>query len=365
MVTLSVCMIVKNEELILERVLKCASKFADEIIVVDTGSTDNTKKIAKKFTKKIYDFVWVDDFSKARNASFEKATKDYLMWLDADDVITDENIEKIIKLKNDIPLNTDVVMMKYNMGFDETNNPTFSFYRERMVKKSKNFRWKGFIHEAIIPEGKIVYEDIAIEHRKIVERKPDRNLKICQKNIKNGYTLEPRDVFYYARELYFNKKYKMATVQFNKFLKCKNAFLPNVLDAHLICAKCYKMLGNKEKALEVLLKSLKKAIPNGEICCEIGELFVERKEYKTAIYWYKNAMSAATNLESGGFYQKTYYDFIPYLQLCYCYYNLGDIETSKIFNSLAENIYPNHPSVIYNKNFFESEANKKPLIKNK
>ncbi len=63
-------MIVKNEEKVLGRVLESAKKFADEIIIVDTGSTDKTKDIARKYTDKIYDFKWIDDFAAARNYSF-------------------------------------------------------------------------------------------------------------------------------------------------------------------------------------------------------------------------------------------------------------------------------------------------------
>ena len=69
-------MIVKNEQEVLARCLDCAVKFADEIIIVDTGSTDQTKSIAHKYTDKVYDFEWCDDFSKARNYSFSKAGGD-------------------------------------------------------------------------------------------------------------------------------------------------------------------------------------------------------------------------------------------------------------------------------------------------
>ena len=71
MFTLSVCMIVKNEEAVLGRCLDCVRQFADEIIIVDTGSTDTTKEIANKYTDKVFDFEWCDDFSKARNFSFK------------------------------------------------------------------------------------------------------------------------------------------------------------------------------------------------------------------------------------------------------------------------------------------------------
>ena len=88
MITLSLCMIVKDEEKNLNNCLSSCSSLFDEIIIVDTGSTDRTKEIAKKYTNNIYDFKWCDDFSKARNYSFSKATKEYIMWLDADDIIS-------------------------------------------------------------------------------------------------------------------------------------------------------------------------------------------------------------------------------------------------------------------------------------
>ena len=87
MASVSLCMIVKNEEDVLERGLKSAAGLVDEIIVVDTGSTDRTREIAAQFTDLIFDFPWRDDFAAARNESFSHASMDYCMWLDADDVL--------------------------------------------------------------------------------------------------------------------------------------------------------------------------------------------------------------------------------------------------------------------------------------
>ena len=84
MVSISVCMIVKNEEAVLKRCLDSLKGIAEEIVVVDTGSTDRTKEIAAEYTDKIYDFTWVHDFSAARNFAFSKATKDYIYSADAD-----------------------------------------------------------------------------------------------------------------------------------------------------------------------------------------------------------------------------------------------------------------------------------------
>ena len=73
MISISLCMIVKNEELVLGRCLDSVKNLMDEIIIVDTGSTDKTKEIASLYTNKIYDFPWINDFAAARNFSFSKA----------------------------------------------------------------------------------------------------------------------------------------------------------------------------------------------------------------------------------------------------------------------------------------------------
>ena len=87
MISISLCMIVKNEEQVLSRCLDSIADLMDEIIIVDTGSTDRTKEIAARYTDRIYDFTWTGNFSDARNFSFSKATKDYIYCADADEVL--------------------------------------------------------------------------------------------------------------------------------------------------------------------------------------------------------------------------------------------------------------------------------------
>ena len=122
--TVSVCMIVKNEESVLGRALECLV-FADEIVIADTGSEDNTKEVARRFTDKVYDFEWTDDFAAARNFIFSKGSSNYLMWLDADDVVTKENSEKLSKWKENAE--ADVLYCLYDAAFDENGTPTFSY----------------------------------------------------------------------------------------------------------------------------------------------------------------------------------------------------------------------------------------------
>ena len=133
MKTLSLCVIVKDEELTLERLLSTATSFADEIVVVDTGSTDKSKQIAQKYAN-VYDFLWIDDFSAARNYAIELCTCDLIIWLDADDVVPQETVKKINELKLDF--DCDMVIMPYETG-------NLRFYRERIFQLFNRIKWQN------------------------------------------------------------------------------------------------------------------------------------------------------------------------------------------------------------------------------
>ena len=99
MITISLCMIVKNEENVIDRCLSSLADIVDEIIIADTGSTDSTKSIVSKYTDKIYDFKWTGDFSEARNFVASKASCEYIYTADADEFLDEENREKLKRLK--------------------------------------------------------------------------------------------------------------------------------------------------------------------------------------------------------------------------------------------------------------------------
>ena len=190
MPTISLCMIVKNEEAYLARALKSVAGLVDEIIIVDTGSTDRTREIASGFTSKVCSFPWKDDFSDARNYSFSQASMDYCMWMDADDILEEKEKDKFLQLKHTLSPDTDIVMMKYNTAFDEAGSPSFSYFRERWIRNSTQYRWVDAVHEVIPPKGRIIYSEIAISHKKAGAGDPDRNLKIYRKMIAEGKSLD-------------------------------------------------------------------------------------------------------------------------------------------------------------------------------
>ncbi len=360
MPTVSLCMIVRNEEDVLDRCLKSVFDLVDEIIIVDTGSTDSTKEIAYKYTDKVFDFVWVDDFSVARNFAFSKAKCEYLMWLDADDVLKDEDREQFKNLKNNFTPDINVVMMRYNTGFDENGNVTFSYYRERIIKNNVGMLWKGAVHEVIETFGRVIYSECSVSHLKLHPSDKDRNLRIFENMIKKGQVLDARQQFYYGRELYYHERYSDAIEVFENFLKDSMAWLENKIDACRHIAYCKYGLGDSDGALKSLLCSFTYDLPRAEICCDIGRHFFDREDWQKAIYWYNVALDCKRNDKNGGFISPDDYGFTPCIQICVCYSKLGDNIKAQEYNERASNFKPYSQAVIHNREYFKN-INKKRL----
>ncbi len=354
MITISLCMIVRDEEAVLARCLESVRGIADEIVVVDTGSSDRTKEIARQFTEKVYDFVWTDDFSQARNFAFSKGTQEYLLWLDADDVILEPDREKFLQLKQTLPCDTDVVLMNYNTGFDPQGNPVFSYYRERLLRRDCGFEWKGAVHEAVEFSGIIRYENIAITHSKLKQPDSGRNLRIYEKQKEKGKPFSPRDLFYYARELYYCGRDEEAADILENFLHDTDGWLENKIEACRVLSAVYERMGKEEKALQSLFYSFFYDVPRAEICCDVGRLLMKKQNYKAAIFWYETAASQKPDISRGGFVQSDCYGYIPFLQLCVCYDRLGDRAAAHEYNLRALKLRPNDPAVLFNEAYFLS-----------
>lgn len=354
MASISLCMIVKNEEKTIDRCLSSICELVDEIIIADTGSEDSTVKIAEKYTDKIYYFPWIDDFSAARNFSFSKATQDYIMWMDADDVFSSKGKNSFIELKNRDFESADAVFMPYHTSFDEEGHPICTYYRERIVKREKNFIWKGRVHESMQITSDTIYLDSPVLHKSVKTSYSDRNLKIYEKQISSGEPISSRDIFYYGRELYYNEKYNEAVLCLLRFIDKNDGWLENKIEACKILSFCYKAVGDSSASISSLFKSFTFDTPRAEICCEIGSIFLSERKYALSIFWYKTALTIPMNEKSGAFISRDCYGYIPYIQLCVCYYYLGDIKKSKECNDMAGLYRPESPAYKSNLLFFKS-----------
>ena len=356
--TVSLCMIVKNEEEVLARCLDSVRGLVEEVIVVDTGSTDSTKEIAARYTDKVFDFPWADDFSAARNFSFAQATCGYCMWLDADDVLEPGARAAFLREKESLGPGVDVVMMPYHTGFDESGRPTFVYYRERIVKNHRGMAWKGPVHEVIETRGPIAYWEAAVTHRKLRPSDPGRNLRIFRGLLEKGGSLDPRQQFYYGRELYYHQEYGQSLSVLEAFLEGGQGWVENNIDASRHRAYCLYALGREREALGALFQSFCYGLPRAEACCDIGKHFFDRQDWRQAAYWYTLALGCERQDGRGGFVSPDAYGYIPYLQLCVCSSRLGDEESARAYNEKAAALKPDSPAVAHNRAYFAAHLAK-------
>ena len=344
--TISLCMIVKDEEKVLDKCLSSIVDIVDEIIIVDTGSKDKTIEISKKYTHKIYNFKWIGDFSKARNYSLSKATCDYILWLDADDYLDEDSIDKLTNLKKS--LNDKIDMYYFLYEFNKEYEP---FYRERLFKNNGKYNFVGKIHEAIKPIGALSYENIIIKQQEKEIVDVSRNLRIYQKMDKSEFS--ERDYYYYGKELYRNKKYKKAIVYLKKFLSFKNIYNEDAIDACYTLYLIYIITSNNINTIEYLFKSFYYDLPRANILCELGNFYLNNNEVDKAIYYFNLALTCNNNKK--GFVLKDYFGYIPLLQLCVCYDKLAMYEKAYECNELANKIKNNEMIYEHNKKYLKSK----------
>lgn len=243
-------MITKNEESKLRRCLSSIKNIVDEIIIVDTGSTDNTKNIALEFNAKVYDYKWDDSFSNARNYALDKSSSDWNLILDADEFITNINLENVYKFINTNPKSIGQIKIISLFSQDNEIRKSISFI-SRLAPKGTYF--SGRIHEQLdttLPRKVI---DIEVEHDGYLNtNKFDRNISLIlselSENKNDSYLL-----YQAAKTYYSNKMYKDASLYFDSFYKHLNfdtdAFAKDGLILYL-----YNLIkiGDLEKGLMII-----------------------------------------------------------------------------------------------------------------
>lgn len=348
--TFSLCMIVKNEEKCLARCLDSVKDIFDEVIVADTGSTDDTRRIAHDYTQKVYDFPWCDDFSAARNFSFSKASGDYIAWLDADDVLEEADRVRFLQLKETLSFETDVVMMPYEA------HDGFYCYRERLVKRMAHFSWVGFVHEVIPPRGRLVYADITVRHRPEKSGAPsERNLRLYEKKLASGVRFTARETYYYARELAEHGKNEKAAKLLKEFLEMPQGWYADKREA---CLMLYALLIGTDAvgAKAYLARSFEYAYVTPKALCLMGDEALRTGHMEQAVFWYRAALECPKEYRHDGFVQTDYEEYYPSLSLCLCFDRLGERETAAAYNERAALARPDSDKVRYNRAYFAAHA---------
>ncbi len=317
MSTISLCMITKNEEHFLEQCLNSVKELVDEIIIVDTGSTDQTKEIASKFTDKIYDFQWCDDFSAARNESLKHAAKDWILVLDADEVISKQDHPKIIQLINSETTAYTLIQRNYfqsedNFGkfnslhikaagqdengfilskddhYPESQN-TLGWLSAPIIRLFRNSKtspafFSGVVHEDVSSSinGQIINSDIPIHHfgklnPETWKKKWELYERLAEKKVQ-----QEKDYYAYfelGRQYLAGKKIPLAKEMFQKSISLNSQYWLNWFNLGSIALI--------ENELDLAVKYLTQAqVLNpqvGAIYSNLGVVYVKKKNYQKAV----------------------------------------------------------------------------------
>lgn len=311
---ISLCMIVKNEENTLSRCLNNIRDKVDEIIIVDTGSNDRTKEIAKKYTNEIFDFKWCDDFAKARNFSISKAKNDWILVLDADEEVTEFNNEAINEFTN-----TDKkIVGRINRinTFDDADGKKRLFERVNRVFNRKYFKYEGIIHEQVVKingeDYNTVNVDITANHvgyeKEVISRtnKTKRNRELLQKAIKQK---NDDSYLYYqlGKTFFMENDYLDAELNLEKAIELerntKYEYVQDLIESYgytLINLKKYK------KALELI--SYEDAYKNmADFNFVMGLIYMNNAMFKEAVLKFIECQnSAECNIEGVNSYLANY-----------------------------------------------------------
>lgn len=349
--SISLAIIAKNEEKNLPRLFKSIEGCFDEIIVVDTGSTDRTKLVALEYGAKVFDFQWINDFSAARNHALSKCTKDYVMWLDCDDAL--KNREGFIQWKTHAMEFTDIAFATYNYALNKDGSPIISFVRERVFRRSLNPEFKYKIHEGVIikPEWS---KDYAVtwavdHHRDEADIKADksRNVTILE-DLKNQNLLDARLQFYYGKELYEANRSFDALREFNLAIARPDLDINDRILAYQYAAYTAMTCGDSlkpelqqerldyyQKSIQFCLEGIRHDPNRAEYHCAAGDTYLKLGDLLKAVPYYSAAKGCINPKASGSAYEGAIYSFldcygqVPQMQLAKVYFNLGKLAEAK------------------------------------
>lgn len=344
--TISLCIITKNAENDLKNCLESVKDVVDEIILVDTGSKDNTKKIAFEYKAKIFDYDWQDNFSEARNYSLSKVTTDWVLILDSDEILVDKN-NKIKEIINTTYKKIPMFFVDI-LTYTDKQNEEFKLYQKkiRLFPNHSNIRFEYSVAEEIFhPDGIINLEShdakgIVIKHFLSggPKSKSPRNVPILKREIKKN----PKSFYY---NYLMGKECLQHGLLSKAFTSYQNALNSNDEKDSIylseICTDIIKILykqGNREEALNECLRRESICKNNHEYWLTYGYLAIRENDFNMA----ERALLMAIETNPAAHMVPVSIDSItwkPELLLGYTYLRLKNYEKAKLYleNALEHN----------------------------
>lgn len=346
------CLIIKNEEQNIERLINQLLIFSNEIHITDTGSTDNTIQIIEDFQKSysnvfLHHFEWCMDFAKARNYSLTcyECNADYQFWCDGDDELNDELIKTLCNFSDEN--NDDIYILNY------LYSENFIQKRDSLIKVSANLKWQDPIHEFLLIDENIIrnYEYFnngsLLIHHYHPEDHPNRNLDIFMNMEKENYDFSARNRFYFGRELYHKEYYEYALYQFQKCIDERYNNNVNVTD--IINACIFMFYINGDIALQNFFKLFSdERFIRKDLFYIVADYYFHKNNFILSKFYY----ILCINCDEPNNYILFNYDskchINALLQLGIILYNMNDIDKSIYYNEEILKINPNHKIALNN-----------------
>lgn len=292
-VTLSLCLITRDEEKNIARCIGSVKDIVDEIVVVDTGSKDKTVEIAKSFGAKVIHAKWEDDFSKARNIAIENATGDWILFLDADEEIKKDDVDKIRPLLNDDAVEAYLFRFVNYSGSSVNSGLTEINYNYRLFKNNGKLKYIYPVHENLRnvennrpPVAKKA--DVTILHygylseTRAEKNKSKRYIKLISKYLEK----HPDDKFQHANLAveYFNiGDYNKALKHLLIATKGMDVRVPTATRLLRYLIGCYIALKDYNTALKIIKDAKDYYIDVPDFAFLEGMLYIDQKRYERAI----------------------------------------------------------------------------------
>ncbi len=322
---LTLCMIVKNEEKNIKECLNKIAREVDEIVVVDTGSTDRTKEIAEGYTKDIYDFSWTGSFSEARNYAAKVSTNDWILVLDGDEVCL-----SIDKQSLDVLLNSNETLGRIRV-LNSLNGRESTAWVSRIYNR-QYFEFSGIIHEQLVPIKEIqqnyVNTELTVKHYGYDERYVDLHKKV-QRNVEllnKALDKQPKDTYllYQLGKAYFmDKAYFIAIEQFKRALTLKINYELEYAEDLIECYG-YSLInaGRYKESLEAISKYKLYYTESPDYNFLMGLIYMNNVEFKAAVESFKKCLTCNSGKALG---VTTY---LPLYNIGVIYECLGDTKSS-------------------------------------
>ncbi|MDR0964551.1 MAG: glycosyltransferase [Clostridium sp.] len=303
MIPISICMIVKNEREHLEECLKRLRPYDWEIVVVDTGSTDETRAIALRYADKVADFAWCDDFSAARNFSIELADRPYILVLDADEYLVRVDMDELLGAIKVHPKDLGQILIANHFYSNQTESTSEERFPRFFAKQFYRYRYP--IHEQVVSKApnaaQPIFYDIPVylEHygylltREAYVAKAQRNNKLLfewlKKDPKNPYVFFQIGQSYHAIDEeenaypYFREAFELSRGRHAQYEK---SLIPSYAAVLLST--------NRMEEANDLLAFIQSTDyqDNADLCCTCGLIYIKQKRLLLAMGEFVRALYA-------------------------------------------------------------------------